>query len=120
MLITHSVEEAIYLASRIVVATARPARIKEIIDVPIRYPRDESLQERAEFVALHGHQLAAAIDRLLHGECPGSRTSRPRASISIRASISRPLLEVALLTKRQVSRGDTSLWLAASFKTRAE
>jgi NitT/TauT family transport system ATP-binding protein len=52
MLITHSVEEAIYLASRIVVVTARPARIKEIIDVPFGYPRDESLQERAEFVAL--------------------------------------------------------------------
>ena len=47
MLITHSVEEAIYLASRIVVVTARPARIKEIIDVPFAYPRDESLQERA-------------------------------------------------------------------------
>ena len=45
MLITHSVEEAIYLASRIVVVTARPARIREIIDVPFAYPRDESLQE---------------------------------------------------------------------------
>jgi len=52
MLITHSVEEAIYLASRIVVVTARPARIKEIIDIPFAYPRDESLQERAEFVEL--------------------------------------------------------------------
>jgi len=52
MLITHSVEEAIYLASRIVVVTARPARIKEIIEVPFAYPRDESLQERAEFVEL--------------------------------------------------------------------
>jgi sulfonate transport system ATP-binding protein len=49
MLITHSVEEAIYLASRIVVVTARPARIKEIIDVPFAYPRDQSIQERAEF-----------------------------------------------------------------------
>jgi NitT/TauT family transport system ATP-binding protein len=55
MLITHSVEEAIYLASRILVVTARPARIKEIIDVPFAYPRDESLQERAEFVALRSH-----------------------------------------------------------------
>jgi NitT/TauT family transport system ATP-binding protein len=52
MLITHSVEEAIYLASRIVVVTARPARIKEIIEVPFAYPRDDSLQERAEFVEL--------------------------------------------------------------------
>jgi len=55
MLITHSVEEAIYLASRIVVVTARPARIKEIIDVPFGYPRDESLQERAEFGELRSH-----------------------------------------------------------------
>jgi NitT/TauT family transport system ATP-binding protein len=49
MLITHSVEEAIYLSSKIIVATARPARIREIVDVPFAYPRDESLHERAEF-----------------------------------------------------------------------
>jgi NitT/TauT family transport system ATP-binding protein len=55
MLITHSVEEAIYLASRIVVVTARPARIKEIIDVPFGYPRDVSLQERAEFGEMRRH-----------------------------------------------------------------
>ena len=55
MLITHSVEEAIYLASRIVVVTARPARIKEIIDVPFAYPRDELLQERPEFGELRSH-----------------------------------------------------------------
>ena len=55
MLITHSVEEAIYLASRIVVVTARPARIKEIIDVPFPYPRDESIQELAEYSVLRSH-----------------------------------------------------------------
>ena len=55
MLITHSVDEAIYLASRIVVVTARPARIREIIDVPFAYPRDESIQERSEYSALRNH-----------------------------------------------------------------
>ena len=55
MLITHSVDEAIYLASRIVVVTARPARIREIIEVPFPYPRDESIQERAEFAELRKH-----------------------------------------------------------------
>jgi NitT/TauT family transport system ATP-binding protein len=55
MLITHSVEEAIYLASRIVIVTARPARVKGIIDVPFAYPRDEGLHERPEFGALRSH-----------------------------------------------------------------
>jgi NitT/TauT family transport system ATP-binding protein len=55
MLITHSVDEAIYLASRIVVVTARPARIKQIIDIPFGYPRDESVQEKPEFGELRSH-----------------------------------------------------------------
>jgi NitT/TauT family transport system ATP-binding protein len=49
MLITHSVDEAIYLSSRIVVVTARPARIKEIIEVEFPYPRSEAIQELPEF-----------------------------------------------------------------------
>jgi NitT/TauT family transport system ATP-binding protein len=55
MLITHSVEEAIYLSSKIVVATARPARIREIVDVPFAYPRGESLHETAQFGELRSH-----------------------------------------------------------------
>jgi NitT/TauT family transport system ATP-binding protein len=55
MLITHSVEEAIYLASKIVMVTARPARMREIIEVPFAYPRDEGLHERAEFGDLRSH-----------------------------------------------------------------
>lgn len=52
MLITHSVEEAIYLSSRIVVVTARPARIRTIIDVPFGYPRAENMHDDPRFVAL--------------------------------------------------------------------
>ena len=52
MLITHSVEEAIYLSSKIIVVTARPSRIRSVIDIPFPYPRDESLHEQAEFGAL--------------------------------------------------------------------
>jgi NitT/TauT family transport system ATP-binding protein len=49
MLITHSVDEAIYLSSRIIVVTARPARIKRIIEVEFPYPRQEAIQESSEF-----------------------------------------------------------------------
>lgn len=52
MLITHSVEEAIYLSSRIVVVTARPARIRTVIDVPFGYPRAEDVHEDPRFGAL--------------------------------------------------------------------
>ena len=52
VMITHSVDEALYLASRVVVVSARPARIRKIIDVPFAYPRSESLHETPEFAAL--------------------------------------------------------------------
>jgi NitT/TauT family transport system ATP-binding protein len=55
MLITHSVEEAIYLSSRIVVVSARPASIRAIVDVPFAYPREESLHESQEFGELRSH-----------------------------------------------------------------
>jgi NitT/TauT family transport system ATP-binding protein len=55
MLITHSVEEAVYLSNRIVVMTARPTRIREVIEVPFGYPREASLHEKPEFGELRSH-----------------------------------------------------------------
>jgi NitT/TauT family transport system ATP-binding protein len=52
VLITHSVEEALYLSSRVVVITARPARIRTIVPVPFPYPRREELHRDPEFVEL--------------------------------------------------------------------
>lgn len=55
MMITHSVEEAVYLASRIIVVTARPARIKTVIEIPFGYPRLEDLHETPEFITIKAH-----------------------------------------------------------------
>jgi NitT/TauT family transport system ATP-binding protein len=52
LLITHSVEEAIYLSTKVVVISARPARIREVIDIPFPYPRRHALQDTQEFGAL--------------------------------------------------------------------
>ena len=53
MFVTHQIDEAIYLADRIVVMTARPGRIKEIIDVPFDRPRPLELKRSAEFGAIY-------------------------------------------------------------------
>ncbi|WP_234050217.1 MULTISPECIES: ABC transporter ATP-binding protein [unclassified Xanthobacter] len=55
LLITHAVDEALYLSSRIVLMSARPARIAEVIDVPFPYPRDERVLETPEFTRLQAH-----------------------------------------------------------------
>ncbi len=53
--ITHQIDEAIYLSDRVLVLTARPGRVKEVIDVPFERPRDLHLKRRPEFAALNDH-----------------------------------------------------------------
>jgi NitT/TauT family transport system ATP-binding protein len=48
--VTHSIEEAIYLADRIVVLSARPAGIVMDVRVPFARPRDESIKAHPDFV----------------------------------------------------------------------
>lgn len=54
-LITHSIDEALYLATRILLVTHRPARIAEVIHLPFDYPRDERLRATPAFVELQTH-----------------------------------------------------------------
>ena len=53
--ITHDVEEAILLASRVVVMSARPGRIKEVIDIAIPYPRDQESKMLPRFTELKNY-----------------------------------------------------------------
>ncbi|MGW5188080.1 ABC transporter ATP-binding protein [Kribbella sp. NPDC004138] len=55
MFITHDVEEAVYLANRVVVMAARPGRIHSIIPVDLPYPRTEVLRLSDDFARLRNH-----------------------------------------------------------------
>lgn len=52
MFVTHMVEEAIFLAERVIVLTQRPARIRKVVDVPLGYPRNADTKTADEFIAL--------------------------------------------------------------------
>jgi NitT/TauT family transport system ATP-binding protein len=53
--ITHDVEEAVYLGSRILVMSARPGRIREIIPNNIPYPRNYDVKFTPEFGRIKQH-----------------------------------------------------------------
>lgn len=50
--VTHSIPEAVYLSTRVIVLSPRPGRIAEIIDVPLPQPRDSATREMDEFFHL--------------------------------------------------------------------
>ena len=52
LFVTHDIEEAIFLASRVIVMTARPGRIKLDIPIGLAHPRHYTIKTSAEFCAL--------------------------------------------------------------------
>jgi ABC-type nitrate/sulfonate/bicarbonate transport system ATPase subunit len=52
LFVTHDIEEAIFMASRVVVMSARPGRIKADVSVPLPHPRSYTIKTSPEFSAL--------------------------------------------------------------------
>jgi NitT/TauT family transport system ATP-binding protein len=52
MFITHDVDEAVYLASRVIVMAARPGRLHKVVNVDLPYPRTEDMRLSSEFSEL--------------------------------------------------------------------
>ena len=62
LFVTHDLEEAIFLADRVAVMTARPGRIQVVLDIPFARPRDASIKLSNEFQALRGHIRELLMD----------------------------------------------------------
>jgi NitT/TauT family transport system ATP-binding protein len=69
--ITHNIEEAILLGDRVVVMTARPGRIKEIVSIDLARPRDVTSAEfndiRRRVTALLEDEVQAAFAAMQGG-----------------------------------------------------
>src|SRR5580765_2897367 len=67
LFITHQINEAIYLADRVVVMSARPGRLKAIFDVPFGRPRTLSLKRDPNFLEIEDriwHLIEEEADHL--------------------------------------------------------
>lgn len=53
--ITHDVDEAIILAQKVIIMSARPGRIKEIVNIDIPYPRTQETKMTPKFLELKNH-----------------------------------------------------------------
>ena len=62
LLVTHGIDEAVFLADRVVVMQSVPGRVTRIIDVPFARPRQTSLFSDPAF-----HRLSDEIATVLHG-----------------------------------------------------
>lgn len=63
LFITHSITEAVYMSTRVLVMSARPGRILSSYDVPFEYPRSHDLRYEPAFAELCGeisHALRGA------------------------------------------------------------
>jgi NitT/TauT family transport system ATP-binding protein len=54
LFITHSIAEAVFLSTRVLVMSARPGRIIDDIPVNFPYPRDHTIRYEPEFAAISG------------------------------------------------------------------
>lgn len=45
IMVTHDVEEAVYMSSKVIIMEPRPGRIKEVVDIDLSYPRNRTSNE---------------------------------------------------------------------------
>jgi NitT/TauT family transport system ATP-binding protein len=60
--VTHSIEEAVQLSSRVCVVTPRPGRVDRVIDIDLPFPRDLSVKRSRQFA-----DYVLDIQEVFHG-----------------------------------------------------
>jgi NitT/TauT family transport system ATP-binding protein len=72
LFVTHSVTEAVFMSTRVVVLSERPGRVLGDFPVPFEYPRSPRLRFEQEFA-----RIAGEVSACLRGNQRASQTTRP-------------------------------------------
>ncbi|MBY5974341.1 ABC transporter ATP-binding protein [Ferrimonas balearica] len=64
--VTHSIPEAVYMSSKVVVMSRRPGRIQDIFEVPFAYPRAPEMRYQADFSELCG-EISLSLRKAIEG-----------------------------------------------------
>jgi NitT/TauT family transport system ATP-binding protein len=67
--VTHSVSEAVFLSSKIVVLSANPGKVAKVVDVPFAFPRTGELRESEDY-----QHLVASVSHELRTHAEGANT----------------------------------------------
>lgn len=59
--ITHDVEEAIILANKVIIMSARPGRIKKVVDIDLPYPRTQEMKMGKALLGSEGLHLGRGV-----------------------------------------------------------
>lgn len=62
LLVTHNIEEAVFLADRVVVMSPRPGRVVEVLENPLPRPRDSRSFQDPRFTELSTHIRSLIVD----------------------------------------------------------
>jgi NitT/TauT family transport system ATP-binding protein len=73
LFVTHDLDEAIYLADRIVVLGPNPGHVVDVVEVPVPRPRDPSQFISPSFIATKRH-----LESLIHGPRTATVEALPR------------------------------------------
>ena len=85
LFITHDLDEAIYLADRILVLKAHPGEVQEIVEVPVPRPRSPAQFSSEAFRATRAHIEALIHPPVVHHTMPDEEAAAPSTMIRFTA-----------------------------------